>query len=379
MPTLTIQLPGLPPVDHLLKDETMTIGRMKGNTIALDDSSVSLSHAKITRINGEFFLKDLNSTNGTMLNGQSINEARLRDGDQIKIGEVVAHYRAEPAFPQAATAAVPPAVSVTSSAPPIAAPQAAPPPQVLPAPSTTFVSKRLVTHATGLAQAKPQTNLAVSAPSAAAKISRPKSRANQSWVLPAIGGIAALIVAAVLGWMFFGGASGSANSTAPGNAASGKNRSDVGATQPPQSSRNEPTVADLVRSLKSSNPAVRRKAAADLHSRGSDAKEALPQLREALVDSDAEVRMWAALTLINNKSYDKGTIPILLQVLHHENSMFRQVACLSLALIPYSDAEKDPVVGALAETASKDSDEEVRKAAVSALKILSPEPATADK
>src|SRR5580704_14762670 len=98
MPTLIIQLPGLPPVEHILRDEMMTIGRKKGNTIALDDTSVSVSHAKITRKGVDFFLKDLNSTNGTMLNGQSINEARLRDGDQLKFGEVVAHYRAEPDF-----------------------------------------------------------------------------------------------------------------------------------------------------------------------------------------------------------------------------------------------------------------------------------------
>src|ERR1700722_13212386 len=81
MPTLIIQLPNMPPVEHVLKEEAMTIGRMNGNSIALDHSSVSLSHAKLTRIGGDYFLKDLNSTNGTMLNGQSIAEARLRAGD----------------------------------------------------------------------------------------------------------------------------------------------------------------------------------------------------------------------------------------------------------------------------------------------------------
>src|SRR5438445_4227313 len=77
MPTLTIQLPGLPPVAHVLKDETVTIGRFKGNTIVIEDASISLMHAKITRKDGQFYLKDLNSTNGTIVNGQPIGEVRL--------------------------------------------------------------------------------------------------------------------------------------------------------------------------------------------------------------------------------------------------------------------------------------------------------------
>ena len=89
--------------------------------------------------------------------------------------------------------------------------------------------------------------------------------------------------------------------------------------------------------------------------------------------------MWTALALINNKSYDRATIPILVQVLHHENPTLRQVACLSLALIPYEDAEKGTVVAALVETANKDDDEEVRKTAISALKIIAPELSLSEK
>ena len=83
--------------------------------------------------------------------------------------------------------------------------------------------------------------------------------------------------------------------------------------------------------------------------------------------------MWSALALVNNKSYDKATIPILVQVLHNDNSTLRQVACLSLALMPYDDAEKQTVLPALVDTANKDADDEVRKTAVSALKIIAPD------
>src|SRR3954471_24393644 len=99
MPTLSIQLPGLPPVSHVLKDETITIGRMKGNTIVIEDSSISLMHAKITRKNGDFLLKDLNSTNGTSVNGQPIGEVRLRDQDRVRIAEILCQFVADAAVP----------------------------------------------------------------------------------------------------------------------------------------------------------------------------------------------------------------------------------------------------------------------------------------
>src|SRR3954470_6945745 len=92
MPTLTVQLPGAAPVSHVLKDETTTVGRMKGNTVVIEDSSISLMHARITRKNNEFFLKDLNSTNGTMLNGQPISEAKLRDQDKVRFADITAFF-----------------------------------------------------------------------------------------------------------------------------------------------------------------------------------------------------------------------------------------------------------------------------------------------
>src|SRR5215471_9455956 len=94
MSTLVIQLPDLPPVAHVLKDDTITIGRMKGNTIVIEDSSISLMHAKITRKDGNFYLKDLNSTNGTTVNGQPITEVRLEDKAKIQFADVPAQFQA---------------------------------------------------------------------------------------------------------------------------------------------------------------------------------------------------------------------------------------------------------------------------------------------
>src|SRR5213078_3741372 len=113
MATLTIQLPGLAPVSHVLKDETITIGRLKGNSIVIDDASVSLTHARITRKNGDLYLKDLNSTNGTIVNGQRINEAKLHDLDRVSFADISAQFQAEtPA--EAAVPAPTPILPVTA-------------------------------------------------------------------------------------------------------------------------------------------------------------------------------------------------------------------------------------------------------------------------
>ena len=76
---------------------------------------------------------------------------------------------------------------------------------------------------------------------------------------------------------------------------------------------------------------------------------------------------------VNTKNYDKSAIPILVRSLRHENPTLRQVACLSLAVIPYEAAEKDSVVPALATAAANDDDTDVRQAAYSALSIIAPE------
>jgi hypothetical protein len=135
-------------------------------------------------------------------------------------------------------------------------------------------------------------------------------------------------------------------------------------------------VSDLISALKSKDAAERRQAASTLHGAGADAKDAIPALREALKDSDTEVQMWAALALVNTQTYDKAIIPILIRSLKNDNAVVRQVACLSLGLISYEPGDKGLVLPALNEAANKDADEEVRKAAASALNIVGAESST---
>ncbi len=70
-----------------LNQETLTIGRKNDNDIHLDNLSVSSHHARITTLLNDSFIEDMNSTNGTYLNGTLIKKSPLTHNDIIKIGK----------------------------------------------------------------------------------------------------------------------------------------------------------------------------------------------------------------------------------------------------------------------------------------------------
>lgn len=67
----------------------VTIGREEGNALRLNDERVSRFHAKIQADDGDIILTDLDSTNGTRVNGQPVQIRRLRAGDQVLIGRTM--------------------------------------------------------------------------------------------------------------------------------------------------------------------------------------------------------------------------------------------------------------------------------------------------
>lgn len=64
----------------------ITIGREEGNIVRLNDERVSRFHAKIQEDHGQVVLTDLDSTNGTCVNGESIQLRLLRPGDRVCVG-----------------------------------------------------------------------------------------------------------------------------------------------------------------------------------------------------------------------------------------------------------------------------------------------------
>ena len=79
-------------VTHELTRDIVTIGSAPLNHIVIDDPAVSAQHAILARFADSYRLKDLHSTNGTQVNGISITDAELKDGDKIQFGSVVAVF-----------------------------------------------------------------------------------------------------------------------------------------------------------------------------------------------------------------------------------------------------------------------------------------------
>lgn len=70
-------------------DPPVTIGREEGNTIQLNDERISRFHVKIQEDNERLVLTDLESTNGTKVNGEDIQLRILRFGDMVSLGRSV--------------------------------------------------------------------------------------------------------------------------------------------------------------------------------------------------------------------------------------------------------------------------------------------------
>lgn len=299
MPTLIIQLPGLPPVEHLVREDAITLGRMQGNSLTLNDASVSLSHAKITRVGNSFYIKDLNSTNGTTLNGQSIAEARLRDGDQLELGKVTACFRQEPLASPALLLPVKPME-----------PTLLPP---LPPSRTRWQGRR--------------------------------------WRV--LAGLAGLTLLGL--WIV-------------------KEVPILSTSPDPVALAPDPRLEALEKALQSTDAAVRRQAAAGIYHLGTAPVPASLRLTAALADSDPDVRLWVALALANHRVYDRAAVPVLVQALRRETPTLRQAACLSLAMMPCTDADRKTVIPALTDIAAADTTDPVTaQDAALALKLIAPE------
>jgi pSer/pThr/pTyr-binding forkhead associated (FHA) protein len=71
-----------------LKVDKTTVGRVSDNTLELPESSVSSHHAEILLRGNDVLIRDLDSTNGTFINGEKVTEAVLRPGQILRLGTV---------------------------------------------------------------------------------------------------------------------------------------------------------------------------------------------------------------------------------------------------------------------------------------------------
>jgi thioredoxin reductase (NADPH) len=75
--------------DVVLESEGLTIGRLISNDLLLNHRTVSRTHAGIKEINGEYWVFNLSSSNGTVLNGELVDKTALAEGDVLQIGRYI--------------------------------------------------------------------------------------------------------------------------------------------------------------------------------------------------------------------------------------------------------------------------------------------------
>jgi adenylate cyclase len=85
-PRLTARMADGRLAEYSLEAPKTTLGRHPANTIRLADREVSKEHATIERTGAAFILRDLDSSNGTFVNGRRVRELRLKEGDEVALG-----------------------------------------------------------------------------------------------------------------------------------------------------------------------------------------------------------------------------------------------------------------------------------------------------
>lgn len=95
MPKLILSMDGLVLKEIVLRQERLTIGRKPDNDVQIDNLAISGHHAVITTILDDAFLEDLNSTNGTYVNGLPVKKHVLHNNDVIELGKYRLKFLAE--------------------------------------------------------------------------------------------------------------------------------------------------------------------------------------------------------------------------------------------------------------------------------------------
>jgi hypothetical protein len=95
MAKLILSMDGLVLKEIPLNQERLCIGRKPQNDIQIDNLAISGEHAVVVTILADSFLEDLNSTNGTLVNGQPIKKHFLRNNDVIELGKYKLKYMAD--------------------------------------------------------------------------------------------------------------------------------------------------------------------------------------------------------------------------------------------------------------------------------------------
>lgn len=87
MPKMIVSIDGVVIKEVQLTKDRTTLGRRPYNDIVIDNLAVSGEHAVLQMEGGEVYLEDLNSTNGTYVNGKAAKKQLLQNGDTVEVGK----------------------------------------------------------------------------------------------------------------------------------------------------------------------------------------------------------------------------------------------------------------------------------------------------
>jgi len=100
---------------QIIKDKT-TLGRRPYNDIVIDNLAVSGEHAVLQMVGQDVFIEDLNSTNGTYINGKAVKKQLLAHNDTVEIGKYKIKYLVEDGGDYEKTMVIRPGASAAQSA-----------------------------------------------------------------------------------------------------------------------------------------------------------------------------------------------------------------------------------------------------------------------
>lgn len=92
MPKMIVSIDGVVIKEVQLTKDRTTLGRRPYNDIVIDNLAVSGEHAVLQMTGNEVYLEDLNSTNGTYVNGKAVKKQLLQNNDTIEIGKYKIKY-----------------------------------------------------------------------------------------------------------------------------------------------------------------------------------------------------------------------------------------------------------------------------------------------
>jgi len=99
MPKMIVSIDGVVIKEVQLTKDRTTLGRRPYNDIVIDNLAVSGEHAVLQMTGNEVYLEDLNSTNGTYVNGKAVKKQLLQNADTVEIGKYKIKYINEVAGP----------------------------------------------------------------------------------------------------------------------------------------------------------------------------------------------------------------------------------------------------------------------------------------